>query len=191
MVSARVGSPMTSCQVSTSSCLGTMVAARPWRSSRISSRSRRSCAARLARPQSGAISVSAVTIGEIARGDALEARRNPNAGAVLGDWLDPTCLQFADRILPFDATAGRVWGRLCAEIAYDGADLQIAATALVVGFSVASRNTRHYAPTGVGLVDQFDSLRQKTSFGKSIGFPLIWAMLRVFARYRLNVTVRS
>ncbi len=103
----------------------------------------------------GALFVSAVTIGEIARGVALEARRNPEAGAVLGDWLDRTCMQFADRILPFTADAARVWGRLSAEIGHDGADLQIAATALVAGFTVATRNTRHYAPTGVALVDPF------------------------------------
>ena len=41
MASARVGSPMASCQCSTGSWLVTMVEARPWRSSRISSRSRR------------------------------------------------------------------------------------------------------------------------------------------------------
>ncbi|SEB00675.1 PIN domain-containing protein [Rubrimonas cliftonensis] len=56
----------------------------------------------------GALFVSAVTIGEIARGVALEARRNPAAGAVLADWLDRTCLQFADRILAFDAEAAGV-----------------------------------------------------------------------------------
>jgi predicted nucleic acid-binding protein len=102
-----------------------------------------------------ALFVSAVTIGEIARGVALETRRNPAAGAVLGDWLDRTCLQYADRILPFDAEAARLWGRLSAELGHDGADLQIAATALVGGFTVATRNTRHYAPTRVALVDPF------------------------------------
>jgi len=105
----------------------------------------------------GALFVSAVTIGKIACGVALEARRNPDAGAVLGDWLDRTCLQFADRVGPFDAEAAGVWGRLSAEIGHGGADLQIAATALVAGFTVATRNTRHYAPTGVGVVDPFES----------------------------------
>lgn len=42
MASPRVGSPITSCQCSTGIWLVTMVEARPWRSSRISSRSRRS-----------------------------------------------------------------------------------------------------------------------------------------------------
>jgi predicted nucleic acid-binding protein len=67
--------------------------------------------------------LSAITIGEIARAVCLGAPRNPVAGAVLGDWLDRTCLQFADRILTFDADAARVWGRLSAEIGNGGADL--------------------------------------------------------------------
>jgi predicted nucleic acid-binding protein len=103
-----------------------------------------------------ALFLSAITIGEIARGVALEVRRNPVAGAVLGDWLDRTCLQFADRILPFDAAAARLWGRLSAQIGHDGADRQIAATALVGGLTVATGNTRHYAPTRVALVNPFD-----------------------------------
>lgn len=105
-----------------------------------------------------ALFVSAVTIGEIARGVALEAQRNRQAGAVLGDWLDRTCLQFADRIVPFGVEAARVWGRLSAEIGHGGADLQIAAIALVAGFTVATRNTRHFAPTCVALVDPFAAL---------------------------------
>jgi predicted nucleic acid-binding protein len=110
-------------------------------------------AAWIAGQDEGALFVSAVTIGEIARGVALEARCNPAAGLALADWLDRTCLQFADRILPFDAQAARLWGRLSAEIGHGGADLQIAATALAAGFTVATRNTRHFAPTGVALVD--------------------------------------
>lgn len=51
---------------------------------------------------------------------------------MLGDWLDRTCLQFEDRILSFGAETARVWGRLSAEIGHDGADLQIAVTALIV-----------------------------------------------------------
>lgn len=102
-----------------------------------------------------ALCVRAATIGEIACGVALESRRSPEAGAVRGDWLERTCLQFADRIVPFGVDAARVWGRLSAEIGHGGADLQIAATALVAGFTVATRKTRHYTPTGVPLVDPF------------------------------------
>lgn len=100
--------------------------------------------------------VSAVTIGEIARRVALKAQRNPVAGAVFCDWLDGTCLQFANRIRPFDAEAARVWGRLSAEIGHDGADLQIAAIALVAGFTVATRNIRRHAPAGVAPADSLE-----------------------------------
>jgi predicted nucleic acid-binding protein len=51
-------------------------------------------AASLMAQDEGALSVSTATIGEIARGVALEAQRNQGLGAVLGDWLDGTCLQF-------------------------------------------------------------------------------------------------
>ena len=112
-------------------------------------------AAWLMAQEEAALFVSAVTVGEIARGVALEKRRNPSVGAMLSDWLDRTCLQFADRILPFGTEAARLWGRLSAEIGHDGADLQIAATALVGGLTVATRNTRHYGPTGVAVVDPF------------------------------------
>lgn len=103
-----------------------------------------------------ALCVRAATIGEIACGVALESRRSPEAGAVRGDWLERTCLQFADRIVPFGVDAARVWGRLSAEIGHGGADLQIAATALEHGLTVATRNLAHFIPTGVTVVNPFD-----------------------------------
>jgi predicted nucleic acid-binding protein len=99
--------------------------------------------------------LSALTIGEIARGVALEARRNPDAGRALAAWLDATCALFGDRIVPFTAEAARVWGRLSAEIGHAGVDLQIAATALTGGLVVATRNTADFAATGVALIDPF------------------------------------
>ena len=73
-----------------------------------------------------------------------------------------------DRVVPFDAAAARVWGLPSAEIGHDGADLRIAATALVAGFTIATRNTRCYAPTGVALVDPFESQARKITYSKSI-----------------------
>ena len=54
----RVGSPMASCQCSTGSWLVTIVEPRPWRSSRISSKSRRSDDVRTESPQSSRMSNS-------------------------------------------------------------------------------------------------------------------------------------
>jgi len=99
--------------------------------------------------------LSAVTIGEIARGIARQERANPAFAADLQAWLDRTTLLFADRILPFDTEAARIWGRLSARIGHPGADLMIAATALAHGAHVATGNTADYVPTGVALDNPF------------------------------------
>ena len=58
-------------------------------------------------------------------------------------------------------------GRLSAEIGHDGTDLMIAATAIEHGLSVVTRNTKHFAPTGVSVVNPFlPAIRLRA--------PLIW-----------------
>jgi predicted nucleic acid-binding protein len=57
---------------------------------------------------------------------------------------------FADRILPFDAAAARIWGRLMAEGRRAGRppavrNAEIAAVALAPGQTVATRNVRDFA----------------------------------------------
>lgn len=97
--------------------------------------------------------LSAITVGEIARGVALETRRNAAVGQAIDRWLNATLDLFADRPVAFTPAAALIWGRLSATIGHDGADLQIAATALERGFTVVTRNTRHFVPTGVRLID--------------------------------------
>lgn len=99
--------------------------------------------------------LSAITIGEITRGIARQERANPAFANDLQAWIDRTILIFADRILPFDAEAARIWGRLSARIGHAGADLMIAATALAHGAGVATGNMADYAPTGVALENPF------------------------------------
>jgi len=60
----------------------------------------------------------------------------------------------------WDAAAGLRWARLLADLRASGQampikDSLIAATALVHGFSVATRNTRDFAKAGLVLVDPF------------------------------------
>lgn len=110
----------------------------------------------LGRQAEDSLYLSAITIGEVARGIALQRPRNPAFAGDLGAWLDRTLLLFADRILPFGAEEARVWGGLSARLGHAGADLQIAATALLRDAVVVTRNTADYAPTGVRLEDPFD-----------------------------------
>ncbi|GIL00373.1 MAG: ribonuclease VapC [Alphaproteobacteria bacterium] len=97
--------------------------------------------------------ISAVSIGEIERGIALVRRRDDRFAHDLAAWLDRLLGHYGDRILPFDLGAARRWGRLSAMLGNDGADLQIAATALENGLTVVSRNVGHFAPAGVPVVD--------------------------------------
>lgn len=100
--------------------------------------------------------LSAVTIGEIERGIALQHPRNPKFAARLAEWLDRVLTLYSDRILPVDTATARRWGRLSAAIGNDGADLLIAATAIEHGLTVVTRNTRHFSPTGVTVINPFE-----------------------------------
>lgn len=99
--------------------------------------------------------LSVITLGEIERGIVQQDARNPGFSADLRAWIDRTELLFADRILAFDSAAARVWGRLSAELGHPGADLMIAATALVHGATVVTGNVNDFAPTGVAVLDPF------------------------------------
>jgi len=111
----------------------------------------------LKRQSEDSLFLSAVTIGEIARGIELQRPLNPAFAGDLGAWLDRTLLLFADRILPFGAEEARIWGVLSARLGHAGADLQIAATALARDAIVVTRNAGDFLPTGVRVEDPFDA----------------------------------
>lgn len=99
--------------------------------------------------------LSAITIGEIARGISQQERRNPAFARDLQAWLDRTALVFADRILPFGAREAQIWGRLSYQVGHAGADLMIAATALRHDAVVVTGNVDDFAPTGARVENPF------------------------------------
>ena len=99
--------------------------------------------------------VSVVSLGEIERGIALQSPRQPEFAADLRRWIDGTVRLFADRVLPFGAEEARIWGRLSAKLGHDGADLQIAATALAHGAVVVTGNLSDFEPAGVAVENPF------------------------------------
>ena len=100
--------------------------------------------------------MSAVTVGEIQFGIArmpLGVRRNQ-----LQQWFDRMSRDFEGRILPSDESCWRAWSHLRASCQAMGRpqadlDLLIAATAVVRGLPLATRNTRHFEDTGLRLVN--------------------------------------
>ena len=100
--------------------------------------------------------ISVVTLAEMERGLAQQRRRNPTFADDLSAWIEQTMVSFADRIIGVDPAAARLWGRMSADIGNFNVDLLIAATALVHGLTVVTRNVRHFEPTGVKTFDPFN-----------------------------------
>lgn len=109
----------------------------------------------LAGQRSGDLFVSVVSIGEIERGISRQRRVNPDFASALAQWLDQVLAAYGDRVLPFDLGAARRWGHLSAAIGSNGADLQIAATALERGLTVVTGNMSDFEPTGVAVLNPF------------------------------------
>jgi len=99
--------------------------------------------------------LSVVTLGEVERGIILQRRTNPEFAADLERWLDTILLSYEQRILPLTLSIARRWGQLSGELGHNNADLMIAATALEHNLTVATRNTRHFEPTQVTLINPY------------------------------------
>ena len=99
--------------------------------------------------------LSAVTVNEVERGIVRQQRRDPGFADELARWLDRVLTWYGDRVLAVDVPVARRWGRLSGAIGHDNADLAIAATALEHGLTMVTRNERHFAPTGVSILNPF------------------------------------
>jgi len=98
--------------------------------------------------------ISAITILELERGILAVQRRDIVQGARLCAWLDTRVRpEFAGRILAIDDAVATRCAHLCVPDRRNEADALIAATALVHGLAVVTRNTRDFEGTGVVLID--------------------------------------
>ena len=102
--------------------------------------------------------LSAVTITEIELGILRVERRDPAQGARLRAWMDQRILpEFADRTLPVDTAVALRCAPLHVPDPRPERDAFIAATALVHGMTVVTRNVADFAPTGVPLWNPWDA----------------------------------
>lgn len=105
--------------------------------------------------------LSVISVGEIERGIARQRSADPAFADTLAAWLDWILSVYGDRILPFDLGSARRWGRLCAAVGNESADLMLAATALEHGLTVATRNVSDFTPAGVAVINPFDPPRRR------------------------------
>ena len=102
----------------------------------------------------GGLYLSAITVLELETGVLLIERRDAAQGAVMRRWLDEHVLPaFADRILPIDAAVALRCARLHVPDRMSERDALIAATALVHGMTVVTRNVADFEPSKVAIVD--------------------------------------
>jgi predicted nucleic acid-binding protein len=98
--------------------------------------------------------ISVITAMELELGVLMAERRDPSQGAVLRRWLQGQVLtEFEGRILPIDLPVALQCARLYAPDPKSERDALIAATGLIHGLTVVSRNVRDFAATGVSLID--------------------------------------
>ncbi|MEM9797711.1 MAG: type II toxin-antitoxin system VapC family toxin [Pseudomonadota bacterium] len=98
--------------------------------------------------------ISCLTLMEIEIGILRVQRRDPAQATRLRAWLEDRVVpEFADRTLPVDAKIARTCARLHVPDPRSDRDALIAATALVHGMTVATRNTADFEGSGVALVN--------------------------------------
>ena len=98
--------------------------------------------------------VSAITLLELEWGVLLLERKDPVQGALLRVWLTQHVLpEFAARTPAIDTVVALRCAKLHVPDRRSERDALIAATALVHGMTVVSRNVNDFRPTGVQLLN--------------------------------------
>jgi toxin FitB len=102
--------------------------------------------------------ISAVTLMELELGILRVERRDSAQGERLRTWMRTHVLpEFSARTLPIDAAVALRCARLHVPDPRPERDAYIAATALVHGMTVVTRNLADFEPTGVWLLNPWEA----------------------------------
>lgn len=105
----------------------------------------------------GDLYLSVISLQELEIGILLAERRDPMKGALFRTWLDQHVLPaFAGRVLPVDLAVAHRSARLHVPDPRPIRDCLIAATALVHGLVVVTRNVADFEPTGVQILNPWN-----------------------------------
>jgi toxin FitB len=103
------------------------------------------------------IFLSILTLGEIRRGIESIRRRDAKTAGVLESWLGRVAARHGDRIVPIDRAIADEWGRMNVPDPLPVVDGLLAATAKVVGLTLATRNTADIEGTDISYVNPFSA----------------------------------
>ncbi len=113
----------------------------------------------IGRQNSADFYLSVMTVHELEIGVRRIDRRDSRQGAILQAWLDRHVLQaFDGRILPIDTAIALRSAQLHVPNPFPTEDGLIAATALVHGMTVVTRNVADFAGTGVAVFNPWDTI---------------------------------
>jgi predicted nucleic acid-binding protein len=102
----------------------------------------------------GSFFLSVISIFEIELGTLKIARRDAAQGAILRAWIDEQLLpRFESRILAVDTAVAQHCARLHVPDPRAERHAMIAATAIVHGLTVVTRNVAHFKSVGVTLLN--------------------------------------
>jgi toxin FitB len=108
--------------------------------------------------------LSAITLMEIELGILRIERRDPTQGKKLRAWMENHVLpEFAERTLPVDTAVALRCASLHVPDARSERDALIAATALVHGMTVITRNLADFEPTGAPVINPWNDQSEERS----------------------------
>jgi toxin FitB len=101
------------------------------------------------------IGTSVLVLAEIRRGIELKRRSDPEQAKSLYRWFSQMRARLGDRVLPVDEPVAEAWALLGIPNPLPLIDGLLAATAMVHGLTLVTRNVADIAKAGVSLLDPF------------------------------------
>lgn len=104
--------------------------------------------------------ISVVSVLELERGILLMERRDSAQGARLRTWFEGKIVEpFKDRTIPIDTAVARRCAALHVPNPRPDRDAMIAATALVHGLTIVTRNVADFQAVGAALINPWDRIQ--------------------------------
>jgi predicted nucleic acid-binding protein len=98
--------------------------------------------------------ISAITVLEIEMGVLQIERKDPKQAAIYRTWLNSHVLKaFSDRVLPFDTSVALKCAQLNVPNPKSERDAMIAATSIIHGLTLVTRNEKDFKHMGIEVVN--------------------------------------